>query len=168
MESFDIPDSTDWLNTSIPGLSVLENALHCQICKEFFDTPMITSCCHTFCSKCIRTALSSEGKCPACRASDQASKLRNNWQLQEIVTAFIDTRPATITVAREHKEGLEAHKTLVESKKRDASHLNTESVGRTTRSKSRRISSQASSVEYHGLDTEPEADTPFGRKVRGD
>ena len=74
--AYHVPDSTDWLNTPLKDFADLENALHCQICKEFYDTPMITSCSHTFCSKCIRTSLSTDGKCPACRTADQASKLR--------------------------------------------------------------------------------------------
>src|SRR5215469_15342374 len=49
-----LPDPTDWLNTSLPSFATLESALRCQVCKDFYDTPMITSCSHTFCSLCIR------------------------------------------------------------------------------------------------------------------
>ena len=92
--AFDIPDPSDWLQTPLKDFSSLENALHCDICKEFYDTPMITSCCHTFCSKCIRTCLSANGKCPSCQTADQASKLRNNWILQTVVDQFLAARPA--------------------------------------------------------------------------
>ena len=102
--AFDVPDSTDWLNTPLAAVADLESALHCQICKEFYDTPMITSCSHTFCSRCIRTSLSADGRCPACRASDQASKLRNNWQLQEVVSTFLVARPQAIKIAREERD----------------------------------------------------------------
>lgn len=104
----DIADSTDWIGTPLAPFQSLENALRCQVCKDFYDTPMITSCAHTFCSLCIRKSLTSDGKCPACRASDQASKLRRNWAVQEVVDAFQAARPAALKIAQEHeslKEG---------------------------------------------------------------
>ena len=149
--SFDVPDSTDWLNTPLAALADLESALHCQICKEFFDTPMITSCSHTFCSRCIRTSLSADGRCPACRASDQASKLRNNWQLQEVVSTFLVARPQAIKIAREERDKADDTK---KSTKRKRAILESdeatavEKEGRTTRSKSRRtVESQGSQAD---------------------
>src|SRR6266568_8348001 len=85
---FDIPDSTDWLHTPLASFEPLEAALRCQVCKDFYDTPMLTTCSHTFCSLCIRRCFAADGKCPTCRASDQANKLRRNWVVQEIVDAF--------------------------------------------------------------------------------
>ncbi|EED12846.1 DNA repair protein (RadR), putative [Talaromyces stipitatus ATCC 10500] len=98
---FDIPDSTDWLTSSLPGVAPLESALRCQICKDFFNNPVITSCSHTFCSLCIRRCLSSEGKCPACRATDQLLKLRRNWAVQEILESFQNARPNILALARQ-------------------------------------------------------------------
>jgi E3 ubiquitin-protein ligase RAD18 len=150
--AYDVPDSTDWLNTPLALLSHLESALHCQICKEFYDTPMITSCSHTFCSRCIRTSLSADGRCPACRASDQASKLRNNWQLQEVVSTFLAARPQAIKIAREERD--EANNKAKKSAKRKRAILDSDDLveveegGRTTRSKSRRtVASQSSQQE---------------------
>ncbi|KAF4774243.1 DNA repair protein rad18 [Colletotrichum scovillei] len=96
----DVPDSTDWLSTPLPALSAVEASLRCQVCKDFFKTPMITSCCHTFCSLCIRRALSNDGKCPLCRASDQELKLRSNWSLEEVVDSFVKARKDTLHFAR--------------------------------------------------------------------
>ncbi|KAK2001647.1 DNA repair protein rad18 [Colletotrichum falcatum] len=96
----DVPDSTDWLSTSIPALSAVEASLRCQVCKDFFKTPMLTSCCHTFCSLCIRRALSNDGKCPLCRASDQELKLRSNWSMEEVVESFVKARKDTLQFAR--------------------------------------------------------------------
>lgn len=147
--AYDVPDSTDWLNTPLAALADLESALHCQICKEFYDTPMITSCSHTFCSRCIRTSLSADGRCPACRASDQASKLRNNWQLQEIVSTFLVARPQAIKIAREERDKANDQAKKPTKRKRailDSDDLaEAEKGGRTTRSKSRRtVASQGS------------------------
>jgi E3 ubiquitin-protein ligase RAD18 len=100
-KSFDLPDSTDWLASSLPSVAPLESALRCQICKDFFDNPVITSCSHTFCSLCIRRCLSAEGKCPACRSSDQEVKLRRNWAVQEIVESFQNARPNVLALARQ-------------------------------------------------------------------
>ncbi|TKA33794.1 hypothetical protein B0A50_00630 [Salinomyces thailandicus] len=146
--AYDVPDSTDWLNTPLKDFAELENALHCQICKEFYDTPMITSCSHTFCSKCIRTSLSTDGKCPACRTADQASKLRNNWALQEVVASFQSARPAAIGVARKQQE-LAAQARRPGKRKRAV--LDSEDIvevaneGRQTRSKSRQVAASQSS-----------------------
>jgi E3 ubiquitin-protein ligase RAD18 len=98
--TFDIPDSTDWLDTPLAGLARLESALRCQVCKDFFNNPVITSCCHTFCSLCIRRCLSAEGKCPVCRAADQELKLRRNWAVQELVDSFALTRSSVLDFAK--------------------------------------------------------------------
>jgi E3 ubiquitin-protein ligase RAD18 len=158
--AYDVPDSTDWLNTPLALLSHLESALHCQICKEFYDTPMITSCSHTFCSRCIRTSLSADGRCPACRASDQASKLRNNWQLQEVVSTFLAARPQALKIAREERDGANEAKKPAKRKRAilDSDDIaEAERGGRTTRSKSRRtIASQSSQQEPIEVDDSDE------------
>lgn len=101
MTDNDVPDSTDWLSTPLSGIAAVENALRCQVCKDFYKTPMITTCSHTFCSLCIRRALSNDGKCPLCRKPDQALKLRSNWSLEEAVDAFVTARPTTLKLARD-------------------------------------------------------------------
>ncbi|GBF60910.1 postreplication repair E3 ubiquitin-protein ligase [Trichophyton mentagrophytes] len=98
--NFDIPDSTDWTATPLPDVAHFESALRCQICKDFFDNPVITSCCHTFCSLCIRRCLSSEGKCPVCRSSDQELKLRRNWAVGSLVESFKTARPSMLALVR--------------------------------------------------------------------
>ncbi|KAF3384885.1 Postreplication repair E3 ubiquitin-protein ligase rad18 [Penicillium rolfsii] len=100
-QSFDLPDSTDWLGTPLSLLAPLESSLRCQVCKDFFDTPVITSCSHTFCSLCIRRCLSTEGRCPTCRSGDQELKLRRNWLVQEILEAFKNARESALTLAKE-------------------------------------------------------------------
>lgn len=99
-KSFDLTDSTDWLDTPLSLLAPLESSLRCQICKDFYDTPVITSCSHTFCSLCIRRCLSAEGKCPICRSQDQELKLRGNWLVQELVEQFMNARESVLALAR--------------------------------------------------------------------
>jgi len=92
-DTFDLSDSTDWLQTPLPLLSAVDAALRCQVCKDFYITPMITSCSHTFCSLCIRRCLNNDGRCPACRAQDQELKLRFNAAMEDLVGAFKKARP---------------------------------------------------------------------------
>jgi E3 ubiquitin-protein ligase RAD18 len=92
-------DSTDWLPTPLAALAPLDSSLRCQVCKDFFTTPMMTSCSHTFCSLCIRRYLSQEGRCPACRESDQEVKLRRNWAVEELVTNFTASRKSVLAFA---------------------------------------------------------------------
>lgn len=100
-DGFDVSDPTDWLGTPLSSLMQVEQSLRCHVCKDFFNSPMITSCSHTFCSLCIRRALSTDGKCPLCRATDQESKLRGNWAIREATEAFMASRKAMLDLARQ-------------------------------------------------------------------
>ncbi|KAK3398835.1 hypothetical protein B0T20DRAFT_376759 [Sordaria brevicollis] len=99
-EALNVTDSTDWLNTPLACLMPVEQAFRCHVCKDFYDSPMLTSCSHTFCSLCIRRCLSVDSKCPLCRATDQESKLRGNWALREAVEAFTKSRKALLEFAK--------------------------------------------------------------------
>ncbi|KAJ9296530.1 hypothetical protein DTO271G3_5228 [Paecilomyces variotii] len=152
-QSFDIPDSTDWLDTPLTLVAPLESALRCQVCKDFFDNPVITSCSHTFCSLCIRRCLSTEGKCPACRSSDQELKLRRNWAVQELVDSFKNARPGILELARnaartaeenESEQPVAKKRKLEQPEQGEAvSQEDAQLQGRQTRSRSRRTESQA-------------------------
>ncbi|ORY16690.1 hypothetical protein BCR34DRAFT_597402 [Clohesyomyces aquaticus] len=99
--SLDLPDSTDWLGTSLSAFEPLEAALRCEICKEFYDTPVITSCSHTFCSRCIRRCITVDGKCPTCKKQVQADKLVPNYVAREIVERFQFARPRAMELAKQ-------------------------------------------------------------------
>lgn len=100
-DGYDVSDPTDWLGTPLSSLMQVEQSLRCHVCKDFFNSPMITSCSHTFCSLCIRRALNTDGKCPLCRATDQESKLRGNWAIREATEAFMTSRKAMLDLARQ-------------------------------------------------------------------
>ncbi|KAJ5227379.1 E3 ubiquitin-protein ligase rad18 [Penicillium citrinum] len=154
MESFDVPDSTDWLETPLSLLAPLESSLRCQVCKDFFDNPVITSCSHTFCSLCIRRCLSTEGKCPVCRTSDQELKLRRNWAVQEFVETFQNARQSVLDLARKEaahlKGGRENRGREPSPKKRKVDHMDTtegapavQASPRRTRTRSQRLNDDA-------------------------
>jgi E3 ubiquitin-protein ligase RAD18 len=139
MENSDLSDPSDWLKTSLPPFSALENSLRCQVCKDFFTTPMITSCSHTFCSICIRRCLSVDAKCPTCRANDQASKLRRNWALEEVVGAFKTARPVALEIATKDKTDKEDAPSRPNKRKRvERNSGGSDLTARTTRSQSKR------------------------------
>ncbi|CAG8439587.1 6477_t:CDS:10 [Diversispora eburnea] len=64
--SYDISDPSDFPQT---GLQSLDLFSRCPICKEFFNTPMISECGHTYCSLCIRRSLATDQVCPICRVN---------------------------------------------------------------------------------------------------
>src|ERR1700761_7621255 len=159
----DVTDSTDWLTTSLASFTPLDAALRCQVCKDFYDTPMITSCSHTFCSLCIRRCLSADGKCPTCRASDQSSKLRRNWTVQEVVDAFAKARPEALNLARKAQQEQNEDESP-KRKRRRVAHPNLQEDGRTRRNPARQTRSQASSAppsQDHVMDSEEDAFEEF-------
>lgn len=99
--AYEVSDPTDWHNTPLSSLTAIDASLRCQVCKDYFNTPVITSCSHTFCSLCIRRCLAADGQCPACRTAEQEIRLRRNVTLQEVTDAFVSTRQSILKVARE-------------------------------------------------------------------
>jgi len=158
--AYNVSDPTDWLQTTLPTFSPLENALRCQVCKDFFNTPMITTCSHTFCSICIRRCLSSEGKCPACRAMEQASKLRRNWAVEEVVANFQAARPAALEIARRSKElESEEHNAQRPSKRRRVEQpaaTRDDGTRRQTRSRAKQSQPVSSQDPVEIMDTDEE------------
>src|SRR5271170_1866094 len=125
MENPPLTHSSDFSNTSVPSLTDIDRLLRCQVCKDVFRTPMITSCAHTFCSLCIRQCLSTDGRCPTCRAQDQPTKLRKNGVVQELVDAWGDMRAGlleSVTVVRQDapdEDGRDNGQSLRRSVKRE-------------------------------------------------
>jgi DNA repair protein Rad18 len=109
--TFDLPDSTDWLSTTLPAFEPLEAALRCEVCKEFLSNPVITSCAHTFCSICIRRCIATDGKCPSCKSACSSDKLTPNIAVRDVVMRFQEARPKALDMARaEHKAQDESRK----------------------------------------------------------
>ncbi|KAI2773952.1 DNA repair protein rad18 [Daldinia loculata] len=154
----DVSDSTDWLSTPLSGLAAVEAALRCQVCKDFYKTPMLTSCNHTFCSICIRRALSNDGKCPLCRTSEQEMKLRSNWSMEEVVFAFTKTRPDVLLFAKRSQEAIAepGKRKLEETEDSDSA---SQRLGKRLRSSTRLTKSR--SMEMTSEMARLEADVPY-------
>lgn len=146
-----VSDSTDWLPTPLSSIAPLESSLRCQVCKDFFNTPMITTCSHTFCSLCIRRYLSQEGRCPACRQNDSESKLRRNWVVEELVTNFKDSRKSLLDFARHAIETEETVAAQRPKKRRkvEADFSAHQMPTRSTRSQARKDSVRPSQESSH-------------------
>jgi hypothetical protein len=99
-----VTDPTDWKETKLPFIFPLDAALRCEVCKEFYTAPVITNCCHTFCSLCIRKVLHSDGKCPVCRAPGQEFHLRKNTAVQDLLDAFVGCRDKLLEFATNESE----------------------------------------------------------------
>lgn len=156
----EVTDPSDWLSTSMSFFAPVDSALRCQVCKEFYNTPMITSCSHTFCSLCIRRCLSADGKCPACRQSDQSSKLRINGAVQELVEAFKAARPQGLKLALKAIQGTEEDDEEGQPRRkrrkveRQETNASPPTQTRQTRSSGRRINGAAPSQDTIILDSE--------------
>ncbi|RYP16532.1 hypothetical protein DL765_005093 [Monosporascus sp. GIB2] len=147
----DVADSTDWLSTPLSGLAAVEAALRCQVCKDFYKTPMLTSCNHTFCSVCIRRALSNDGKCPLCRASEQELKLRSNWSMEETVEAFVKTRHHVLDFAKRP-----APTSATDSPKRKLDHVDGEEEVSGSQRSNKRLRSSTRLSKSRGADATAE------------
>ncbi|KAJ4361607.1 E3 ubiquitin-protein ligase rad18 [Neurospora sp. IMI 360204] len=168
-EAFNVPDSTDWLGTPLACLMPVEQAFRCHVCKDFYDSPMLTSCNHTFCSLCIRRCLSVDSKCPLCRATDQESKLRGNWALREAVEAFKISRQALLQFARapptvqvappDHNSPTKRKATEMEEAKEEDQE--TKRPRRSTRSTKTRAAELTAAILQEEEDTTPTADPDY-------
>lgn len=99
-----LPDPADWNPTRVPALSTLDASLRCEICKDFYNAPVITSCGHTFCSLCIRRCLGADGKCATCRTVEQESRLRKNGAVAQAVEAFLGVREKLLEIVAQPEE----------------------------------------------------------------
>ncbi|KAK3949971.1 hypothetical protein QBC32DRAFT_347768 [Pseudoneurospora amorphoporcata] len=169
-EAVNVPDSTDWLGTPLACLMPVEQAFRCHVCKDFYDSPMLTSCNHTFCSLCIRRCLSVDSKCPLCRATDQESKLRGNWALREAVEAFTKSRRAILDFARAPPPALQSPTEQSNSPtKRKATEMDgakeedqeTKRPRRSTRSTKTRAAELTAAILQEEEDTTPSADPDY-------
>ncbi|KAL9096937.1 MAG: hypothetical protein Q9165_000901 [Trypethelium subeluteriae] len=164
MEKYDVSDPSDWLETHLTEFAPFDAALRCEVCKDYYNTPMITSCAHTFCSLCIRRTLAADGKCPICRSNDQASKLRRNGAMEELVEMFKAARPVALRLAQKEKISPDRNAARPGStSKRKAADAGLEeeaqrsSQKRKTRSQSRR-DARTESPEVMVIDNEEDGD----------
>ncbi len=143
-DAFEVSDSTDWIETPLSSLSSVDSALRCQVCKDFYNTPMITSCNHSFCSLCIRRCLTNDGRCPACRAQDQELKLKHNPALEDVVEAFKRARPEVLDFAR--KPVLVLESSSPKRKRREIELEGNESPRKRMRTSTRRTRSSQNDI----------------------
>ena len=59
--------------------------LKCSICLELFKDPLITSCGHTFCSRCVFEGLAPSAACAVCREPLDMDELSPNLLAKSLV-----------------------------------------------------------------------------------
>jgi E3 ubiquitin-protein ligase RAD18 len=162
METPPVTHPSDFSTTSVPTLSDLDRLLRCQVCKDVFRTPMITSCAHTFCSLCIRQCLSADGRCPTCRANDQPTKLRKNGVIQELVDAWGGTRASLLealsVVRRDATDG--NGRTREQAGRRSAKRERADDEEAQDGRSSRRLRSSRSNASYAEVPLELDDEAP--------
>jgi hypothetical protein len=161
--TFDLPDSTDWLKTSLPAFESLEAALRCEVCKEFLSNPVITSCSHTFCSICIRRCIATDGKCPSCKSACSSDKLAPNIAVREVVMRFQEARPKALEMARIDKEE-ESQLTSRNKRKLDETDIEDGEPTRQTRSRQARSNGRRNAADDAPIevaDSEDDGDADF-------
>ncbi|CDY48356.1 BnaCnng16180D [Brassica napus] len=63
-----LPDEKNSTSAALPCIDKLRDELSCAICLEICYEPSTTTCGHSFCKKCLRSAADKCGrKCPKCR-----------------------------------------------------------------------------------------------------
>lgn len=71
----------------------IDEHLRCPICKELLHAAMmLTTCSHSFCALCIRRSLSIEQHCPKCRKPAHESNLIQNYDLDNVVYSWHQSR----------------------------------------------------------------------------
>lgn len=165
----DITDSTDWISTAIPAMGPVEASLRCEVCKDFYQTPMVTTCDHTFCSLCIRRILSQTSKCPLCLSATQESKLRKCSALEGVIEAFSTARPALIGYCRGRKlreQEDETQDPAASSPAPKRPHEQTSAASPSESRRSKRLRSSAKqNVSYKDAELELQEQEPTSKPV---
>ncbi|XP_077868781.1 uncharacterized protein LOC102807286 [Saccoglossus kowalevskii] len=102
----------------------MENELTCCICLELLETPIILSCSHNFCKKCVRSLLENGDhrfslrrrsfSCPTCRTNyslgyKDVDELQVNRALENIIAQYKKDKEASHAVIGSHKRMCELH-----------------------------------------------------------
>lgn len=85
----ELEDPSDW-PAHFPELRQIDELLRCPICKEYFETSLVSSNCgHTFCSLCLRRCLAQQDHhCPSCRVKLTESDLYPNRLVDNLLVVF--------------------------------------------------------------------------------
>ena len=96
--------STTTLARASDAMFSLEVSLQCEICGELYKSPVFLAACgHTYCSRCIRSALSVNvnSGCPTCRQPATTNDIRPNKAAQAAVANFVAARRSVLAVMQE-------------------------------------------------------------------
>jgi hypothetical protein len=97
-------DDGEWAwPSTLPMAQAFDLELRCVLCKNIFENAVVLKCGHSFCSACIREALTSQSSkenCPRCRAKADVDDIRPNFSLEGAVRCFREIRPVLLASVR--------------------------------------------------------------------
>lgn len=83
--------ATDAMNLRWNLQQLWDNDLICPVCLNFFTSPVVLSCMHSYCRTCVQALVRMAGKkiipCPICRKTTyiiSIDRLPKNWYLEEV------------------------------------------------------------------------------------
>ncbi|GAA5835370.1 hypothetical protein JCM9279_004521 [Rhodotorula babjevae] len=139
---------------SQPSLAAVDSTLRCPICTELFAAPVIlTTCSHSFDSRCLREYLVGHKRCPSCLRECNEDNIRLNLALQGAVAAWKDARAALL-----HLQSLASTAQAGPSSPSPAAHPPAPTATRTSGSAAsgkRKASALASSSSSPAVKNEP-------------
>ncbi|XP_061098673.1 E3 ubiquitin-protein ligase TRIM35-like [Conger conger] len=73
------------------GSSLLEEEMSCPVCTEIFKDPVLMSCSHSFCKRCLQGYWEQKGlrECPVCKRRSSKPIPPTNLSLKNICEAFL-------------------------------------------------------------------------------
>jgi hypothetical protein len=69
--------------------SILKQYLFCMICNDYFVHPVVTSCRHTFCEKCIIEFAEKYGRCFQCDSDITRAQIHESKSIETSVGHFV-------------------------------------------------------------------------------
>lgn len=86
-----------------PHLAALDSSLRCPICTELYTAPvLLTTCSHSFDSRCLREYLARTKRCPTCSLEANEDRIRRNLALDELVRQWKAARFVTSPSVKLH------------------------------------------------------------------
>lgn len=79
-----------WNEEMSEGPYLLQEDLTCPVCRELYREPVLLSCSHSFCQKCLDQSWQSitGNKCPVCRKSCDGEQPISNRALRDACESF--------------------------------------------------------------------------------
>ncbi|KAJ8289827.1 hypothetical protein GJAV_G00005780 [Gymnothorax javanicus] len=88
--------------------SLLESDLSCPICRDLFQDPVLLSCSHSFCRRCLARSWEQKGvqECPVCRKRCDGEQPISNLALKNTCESYQKEKGCWVPLVAEKQCGL--------------------------------------------------------------